>query len=419
MKLSLRAKVFTVAIGGLLVTAVVGLIANYQLSQITQNQAKILVNNAALRSQLDADMMHDALRGDVANALLVSLEKNETAKPEVMTNLMRHVATMRERIDENKARNLHPKAKAALADVVAPLNDYLGMAQKIVPMALEDATAGEKEMSAFMAAFENLEGAMEKVSTSIEEVSDEYVAASDQLRQQFIVRLVASVIGGAIALTVLTLVVARSIPRPFQSLAFDLTELSDGTAAASAQVAAASQTLADGASQQAASLEETSASLEEMASMTKQNAENARVAKDIAAQTRAAADQGAADMASMATAMDGIKTSSDNIAKIIKTIDEIAFQTNILALNAAVEAARAGEAGAGFAVVADEVRSLAQRCTGAARETSAKIQDSIERSSEGVAVSAKVASSLTEIVGKARQVDELVGQIANASHEQS
>jgi methyl-accepting chemotaxis protein len=121
----------------------------------------------------------------------------------------------------------------------------------------------------------------------------------------------------------------------------------------------------------------------------------------------------------MAEAMDAIKASSDDIAKIIKTIDEIAFQTNILALNAAVEAARAGEAGAGFAVVADEVRNLAQRCAQAAKETAAKIEDSVQKSSNGVEISSKVAKSLEDIVGKARQVDELAGEVASASAEQS
>ena len=124
-------------------------------------------------------------------------------------------------------------------------------------------------------------------------------------------------------------------------------------------------------------------------------------------------------MLEMSRAMTDIQSASSNISKINRTIDEIAFQTNILALNAAVEAARAGEAGAGFAVVADEVRKLAQRCAQAAKETAEKIEDSITKSAAGVATSAKVTESLDLIVSRARQVDEIVAEIATASHEQS
>jgi methyl-accepting chemotaxis protein len=121
----------------------------------------------------------------------------------------------------------------------------------------------------------------------------------------------------------------------------------------------------------------------------------------------------------MAAAMRQIQASSDDISRIIKTIDEIAFQTNILALNAAVEAARAGEAGMGFAVVADEVRSLAQRSAAAARETAAKIEGAIAKTGQGVEINSRVASALSDIVAKARRVDELVAEVAVACKEQS
>ena len=188
---------------------------------------------------------------------------------------------------------------------------------------------------------------------------------------------------------------------------------------ASGHIASSSESLASSTTDQAASLEETSASLEEIASMTKNNAENSHEAKDLTGAMREVADTGASDMDKMAHAMAAIKESSNNIAKIIKTIDEIAFQTNILALNAAVEAARAGEAGMGFAVVAEEVRNLALRSASAARETAEKIEDSIQKSSAGVQINAKVSLSLADIVTKARQADELVAQISIASNEQS
>lgn len=153
--------------------------------------------------------------------------------------------------------------------------------------------------------------------------------------------------------------------------------------------------------------------------MTRRNAEHAQKANDLAKQARTAADKGVGHMQAMNKAMEGIKASGDDIAKIIKTIDEIAFQTNILALNAAVEAARAGEAGMGFAVVADEVRNLAQRSAQAAKETATKIEGAIIKSTQGVEISGDVAQTLNEIVIKARQVDELAAEVAGASREQT
>jgi methyl-accepting chemotaxis protein len=211
----------------------------------------------------------------------------------------------------------------------------------------------------------------------------------------------------------------RTIIGPLEATIAVIDAASSHEETSAREIATASQRLAEGASEQAASLEETSASLEEISSMTKRNAEHAGNAEAIAAQTRSAADSGSADMAEMVRAMGEIKAASDNISKIIKTIDEIAFQTNILALNAAVEAARAGEAGAGFAVVADEVRSLAQRSALAARETADRITDSILKSEHGVQVSNKVATSLTDIADKARRMNELVREIAAGSTEQS
>jgi methyl-accepting chemotaxis protein len=225
---------------------------------------------------------------------------------------------------------------------------------------------------------------------------------------------------GAVAVSIaFAWVVSRSANRVLGRLADGLASGAEQTAAASTQVAATSQQLAEGASEQAASLEETSAALEEMTSMIKRNAESATQARELATQARQCADTGSAEMTAMIQAMNDIKQSSAEVAKIVKDIDEIAFQTNILALNAAVEAARAGEAGMGFAVVADEVRNLAQRSAHSARETASKIEIAVSKSVRGVDISSRVAASLTEIGGKTREVDELVRQIAAASNEQA
>jgi len=238
--------------------------------------------------------------------------------------------------------------------------------------------------------------------------------------QRSVLEWVLAVAAGAGALaTVAGIGLARSLSKPLAGIIGQLSSGSEEIASAAGQVSNASQALAQGSSEQASSLEETSASLEEMASMTTSNSENATKARSLAGAARDAADRGAAQVNGMVGAMRELKASSDDIAKIIKTIDEIAFQTNILALNAAVEAARAGEAGMGFAVVADEVRNLAQRSAQSARETSDKIEGAIAKTSQGVQISSKVAEGLSGIVTKVRQVDELVAEVAAASGEQS
>jgi methyl-accepting chemotaxis protein len=198
----------------------------------------------------------------------------------------------------------------------------------------------------------------------------------------------------------------------------DLDEASTQTLSASAQVSGSSQSLAQGANSQAASVEQTSSTLEEISSMTRQNAENAGRAEVLARQAQTSTRQGGDAVARMTTAIKQIKEASDKTARIVQTIDEIAFQTNLLALNAAVEAARAGEAGRGFAVVAEEVRNLASRSATAAKDTSAIIADSQSRADQGVAVSNEVSTLLGDILTIASEMNTLVAQVATASKEQ-
>jgi len=224
---------------------------------------------------------------------------------------------------------------------------------------------------------------------------------------------------GVLAALLLGFVIATSVTRSLNRIIDGLNSSADQVSAAADQVSSSGQDLAQGASEQASSLEETSASLEEMNSMTKQNAENAYNADSMSKATSAATAGGVKAMEKMSEAIAKIKSSSDETAKIIKTIDEIAFQTNLLALNAAVEAARAGEAGKGFAVVAEEVRNLAQRSAEAAKNTSALIEGSKSNSEEGVRVAKEVGESLTKINGNVGKVGALISEISAASGEQA
>jgi len=185
------------------------------------------------------------------------------------------------------------------------------------------------------------------------------------------------------------------------------------------QVSSASQSLAQGASQQAASLEETSASSQEMASMTRKNTENTRAATDLVSDVDHKVQKANDSLNHMVTSMSEINSSSNKISKILKVIDEIAFQTNILALNAAVEAARAGEAGMGFAVVADEVRNLAQKCAQAAKDTAVLIDESIAKTNEGAATLDQVAAAIHDVTDNERKVKVLVEEVNLSSQEQA
>ncbi len=214
-------------------------------------------------------------------------------------------------------------------------------------------------------------------------------------------------------------IVSGSLTGKIDQIVQILSSASEQVASASSQVANASQQMAEGASEQASSLEEISSSLEEMTSMTNMNAENAGKANDLSSNARSVAGQGLQSMGRMSSAIDAIKTSADETAKIVKTIDEIAFQTNLLALNAAVEAARAGEAGKGFAVVAEEVRNLAQRSAEAAKNTSELIEESLKNADNGVRSSTEVHSSLGEISTSVEDVTNVVSEVSSASREQA
>lgn len=213
-----------------------------------------------------------------------------------------------------------------------------------------------------------------------------------------------------------------SLNNIIQSLSQVLGEIgkaADQVASGSRQVSDGSQTLAQGSTEQASAIQELTASISEVAFQTKQNAVNANKASELAGNARENAEKGNEQMKEMLKSMDDINVSSSNISKIIKVIDDIAFQTNILALNAAVEAARAGQHGKGFAVVAEEVRNLAARSAEAARETTELIEGSIGKVQVGTKIANETANALREIVDGIQKSADIVGNIAEASNEQA
>jgi methyl-accepting chemotaxis protein len=217
----------------------------------------------------------------------------------------------------------------------------------------------------------------------------------------------------------LVIAVIRSLEAQLQASISELSESAIQIAAAAGQVANSSQSLAQGSSEQAATIEETSSATSEINSMAQRNTENSRTTAALVTSSQDGFEKANRSLVDMVAAMDGIGVSSLKISKIIKVIDEIAFQTNILALNAAVEAARAGEAGMGFAVVADEVRNLAQRCAQAAKDTAALIEDSIHSAESGKGKVDQVATAIHAISAEAGKIKVLVDEINLGSVEQS
>jgi len=231
-----------------------------------------------------------------------------------------------------------------------------------------------------------------------------------------VIAVTAVVLAAGLSLAVL---LTRGITISINAVISDLTEGSTQISEAAGSVSSAASHLAEGATEQAASLEETSSALEQMASMTRQNADNSTRTSENTAKAVQLIGEGAKEVTNMSAAMAEITESSAQISRIIKTIEEIAFQTNLLALNAAVEAARAGEAGKGFAVVADEVRNLAQRSAGAARDTAALIEGTVTRVQNGAEIATKLDSEFKDIDASSREVGRLVQEISSATREQA
>src|SRR5574344_1733583 len=214
-------------------------------------------------------------------------------------------------------------------------------------------------------------------------------------------------------------IIAKNIDKSILKVLNDLNEASDELEKLSINLDENGHKLAEGSTEQAASIQETSSTLEESSSMVHQTTQNTKEADALAKKTKDAASKGDSEMQVMLEAMKELKNSSSEISKIIKVIDEIAFQTNILSLNAAVEAARAGDAGKGFAVVAEEVRNLAQRSAAAAKETTTLINKNIALSAEGEKMAEDVNSSISDIDGQIEKVADLLEEISAATNEQS
>lgn len=337
------------------------------------------------------------------------------------------LADIKTRIKENN--DLFEKYKATKLDPfeVETIPKYEGQLAKFEPIrnTVINLSNANKNDQAYNLYLKN-EKLDDSVTSNIKALSDYNQKVADELNMQnqkdataATVILLLTILSSFGLLTALGLMISKMITDPISEAVNNLNEGATQVASASEQLSAASEQLASGTSQQAASIQETSASIEESDSMVRQNTDNTQEAAALAKKTKDFAEESNAKMTKMVTSMDELKKSSDEIAKIIKVIDEIAFQTNILALNAAVEAARAGDAGKGFAVVAEEVRNLAQKSAQATKDTSIIIERNIQLSRENTEMTQMVNHDIKEIDHQAQKVSELLNEIAVASREQA
>ncbi|MDR2935163.1 MAG: methyl-accepting chemotaxis protein, partial [Candidatus Adiutrix sp.] len=309
-----------------------------------------------------------------------------------------------------------PEVKAALEKAHKALVDkYMVHMRTILDKQKENAALGADRFRVSENILANANALDSEIGKEVEMFTSEIASA--------VVKVNASILTGLVLALIVSMIVAifitRSIMGPLNVIIGNLDMSSHEVGSASTQLTGASNTLSRGASANAASLEETSAALEELSSMTKRNAGNAAEANSLMAESKGYAEKADAAMTKVIGAMGEISHSGQEIGKIIKTIDEIAFQTNLLALNAAVEAARAGEAGAGFAVVADEVRNLALRSAEAAKTTADLIAGTITNIHSGSDLVNLTAEAFKSVAVNVAKVGSLVAEVAEASKEQS
>ena len=419
--LTIGKKLF-LGIGALvLLTFSLGLTALVSINSVNDHLHDIVdstIKKQSLAHNMDSDIAE--LTGITRGLVIRGMVKDDAAQ---QTNIQQFSTIMHELQDlitTLGGMKITPETTQALADmkqaleVIRPAKDAI----------LESFKAGDVT-GALSNLDEVVRPAQKRLDTGIQTilrmqetllVTDREAAESAASTSRWItaVLLILTLLAGTVVIFVV-----RQINRLLRSSILELAESSEQIAAAATQVSSSSQSLAQGSSEQAATIEETSSVSVEINSMAQRNTENSKQTAGIVTASAAGFQKANKSLSEMVVAMEGISTSSQKISKIIKVIDEIAFQTNILALNAAVEAARAGEAGMGFAVVADEVRSLAQRCAQAAKDTADLIEDSIQKSDSGMIKVDQVAVSIQEITTQSAQIKTLVDEINLGSIEQS
>lgn len=461
MKLTIKKRLLLGNAVTLLFLTLVGLIGFDAIRQLGQAMEEVSATTAALKSQMQADQMHDLLRADALSAQLAMAAGDASMRQGAVKDIAAHSAGLRKLLSDMNTQAQDAELKRTMAQVLPEAEAFLKSATDLAAVNADEPFTAQEKFDTFQKNWSKFGESMGRLSEQIEAHSEATAAREAEVVSNARIMMV----GMAVLAVVVTLVAglrnASAITRPLDELTGFAGRISSGDLAADidadkddktetgrlknalgtmrtnlhqivAQVragtdsiAATSQEIADGnqdlsarTETQASSLEQTAATVEELTTTVKQNADNARQANQLALSASGVAVKGGAVVAKVVTAMDSIDEASRKISDITGVIEGIAFQTNILALNAAVEAARAGEQGRGFAVVASEVRNLAQRSNTAAKEIKQLISASAEHVQEGSKLVDEAGTTMQEIVDSVRRVTDIMGEISAASHEQ-
>ena len=454
---SVRSRLFLISVIGVVCSIVITVSSALQSSRLLGRLADSETHRLAIRTQMEMDMMHDAVRADVYRFLL---EADATGRRAARRDFDEHAGLLRQHLDELARMPLGRELLAEIESAGPALASYVESGQRLLQLAATDRDAAMQAIGAFQTAFEELEGRNEQVSDALSKDGGGdgqaevragrlrliVVGAAAAIASLLIAYLMGSRIArrvSAVARTLATLGkgdlrdraridiqagrceigdMAVALDRALDQLSDTLRavhEVSETVTVAARDLTGAAGDVAGGVQKQAASLEESAAAIEQMTATTRASADHARQADELAGGSRKAAEDGGTTVEQAVAAMSEINQSSRKIGDIISIIDEIAFQTNLLALNAAVEAARAGEHGRGFAVVAGEVRTLAQRSATAAREIKSLIGDSVRKVDLGSELVNRSGATLTGIVSSVKRVSDIVAQMTSAARETS
>lgn len=458
--MKLRTQIIALAMAGAFMGALVGGVGLVTSSQLGHGLSDAIESGHALQASQEADMMHDAIRGDGQLAVIGALSNEASRIAEAEKGLQEHAATYNTALETLSGLTLTKATRDALEDVKPHVKTYVEAAQALIQASKADHQAALQAVPRLQEQFLLLEDSMAALSDSIQ-------ANNEQLNAKALARVNHTLIGVGVALLAATLFMAAlglwlsrrmtepmahavdvanrfaqgdltpkvlprgneetvqllaSMQRMQSQVSNMVREVKDNAhtvATASTQIAQGNNDLSVRTEKQASVLQETASSMEQLGTTVKQNADSAQQANQLAMNASSVAEQGGEVVAQVVDTMKGINQSAQKIADIIGVIDGIAFQTNILALNAAVEAARAGEQGRGFAVVASEVRSLAGRSATAAKEIKGLIADSVARVETGSTMVDRAGATMSEVVEAIRRLTDIVGEITVASAEQS